>query len=307
MLFLVHVSVLIGLYALLVLSLQLSIGRGRVLFVAPTVFFAIGAYCSALLTTKLGLHPFVATGLGAILAGCVGYATSLLALRLSGDHLLLASLGLCEITRSVLNNFDWLTNGSIGVMNIPALISGLSPTEHHYLVLVLTSVLLVGCLLFVQRVIRSPFGHIHASLHEDEAGTAALGQPVRHTKRLGIAWGAVWASLAGSLFAHYAAYVDPTSFTVTEAIMVFAMLIVGGLKHPAGAVFGAAIFILLPELLRFAGIPGHLADPLRRVACGFLLLGVVRFCPHGMVAPHNKLGFTRSILRRNSGNITKQW
>lgn len=293
MLFLIHLAILIGIYALLVLGLQLGVGRGRVLFVAPTLFFAVGAYSSALLTTKVGWNPLFAVGTGAVLAGIVGYVASFLALRLTGDHLLLASLGLCEITRSVLNNWDNVTNGSIGVMNIPALIPGISPTAHLYLILALTLMSLVACLLFCWRLARSPFGHVHASLHGDEAGTATVGRRVGRTKQLAIAWGAVWAGVAGSLFAHYAAYVDPTTFAVTEAVMILAMLIVGGMQHPIGALLGAAIFVLLPELLRFAGIPSHVADPLRRVACGVLLLAIIRFSPHGLAGLAKSFALTK--------------
>lgn len=294
MLFCVHVAILIGIYALLVLGLQLGIGRGRVMFVAPTVFFAVGAYSSALLTTKLGWNPPFAAGIGVVLAGLVGYVASFLAIRLSGDHLLLASLGLCEITRSVLNNWDTVTNGSIGVMNVPPLVPWLSPTGQLYATLVLTMISVGACLLFLSRLTESPFGHVHASLQGDEAGTATLGRPVARTKQLAIVWGAVWAGVAGSLFAHYAAYVDPTTFSVNEAVMILAMLIVGGMQRPTGAIFGAVIFVLLPELLRFVGIPTHIADPLRRVACGVLLLGIIRFCPQGFVGIGTRSAFGRA-------------
>ena len=130
---------------------------------------------------------------------------------------------------------------------------------------------------------QQPFGLVHASLDGDEAGVEAIGKRVGGAKRAGIALGGFIAGIAGVLFAAYTSYIDPTTFTVGESIMIFAMLAIGGLGSPFGAILGACLFVLLPEFLRFLGLPDHVADPARRMICGVMLLLVMRFRPNGLI------------------------
>lgn len=280
--FALHILTMTCIYALVVLGLQFAVGRGKVLFIAPTMSFAVGAYSSALLTTT-GSSVAAGVLLGAALAGGLSGVLGLLSWRLRGDHLILATLGLCEIVRSVLNNWEGLTGGSIGVMNIPPLWPRVTPGRYPVTYLSVAAGTLVVALVFCVRLNRSPFGRIHAALAGDEAGTASVGRPVGRTKVLAIAWGGVMGSLGGSLLAHYAGYIDPTSFSVGEAVLLFAMVVIGELGNPFGAILGTTIFVLLPELLRFLGLPGQMAEPLRRVTCGVLVLLIVHFRPQGLV------------------------
>ena len=282
--FLLHILIITGIYALVVLGLQISIGRGRVLLIAPTIFFAIGAYSYAILTTTLQWHPLLSAPLASLLGGCAGYITSFLSMRLKGDHLVLASLGLCEITRSVLNNWDALTNGSIGMMNIPSLFNTTSRYQELWLFFTTAAIFVLLTFVFSNWLSRQPFGLVHASLDGDEPGVEAIGKRVGGAKRAGIAIGGFIAGIAGVLFAAYTSYIDPTTFTVGESIMIFAMLAIGGLGSPFGAILGASLFVLLPELLRFLGLPDHVADPTRRMICGAMLLLVMRFRPNGIIS-----------------------
>lgn len=280
--FALHVVTMTCIYALVVLGLQLAVGRGKVLFIAPTLAFAIGAYASALLTTTGRASVPAGIAIGALLAFVASGALGLLSWRLRGDHLILATLGLCEIVRSCLNNWDDVTGGSIGVMNVPPLWPKVTPGKYPLVYLGVSATALALGIIVCRRLNRAPFGRVHAALAGDEAGTAAIGRPVGRTKLLAIAWGGVLGSLGGALLAHYAGYIDPSSFTVGEAVMLFAMLIIGGLGNPLGAVVGTAIFVLLPEGLRFLGLPGQMADPLRRAVCGVMVLLFVRFRPQGL-------------------------
>ena len=293
--FTLHVVTMIAIYSLVVLGLQLAVGRGKVMFVAPTFSFAVGAYSSALLTTAAKLSPSEAMIVGAVLAGLGSAVLATLTWRLRGDHLVLATLGLCEILRSCLNNWDTMTGGSIGVMNIPPLWPKTPPAKFPLLYLTVTGVLLSIGIMYCLRLNKSPFGRIHAALSGDEAGTAALGRPVRRTKVLAISWGGVLGSIGGSMYAHYMGYVDPTTFTVGEAILLFAMLLIGGLGSPLGSVAGTAVFILLPEGMRFVGVSSAIADPLRRVVCAVVLLMIVRFRPNGLFGTY--LQSATNILR----------
>jgi branched-chain amino acid transport system permease protein len=210
--------------------------------------------------------------LGLVLGGLAG----LLTWRLDGDYLLLAAFGTCEITRSLVTNLESVTGGSIGIMNIPTVIRGLPPRTTQLVVLATVCGAVGACWLFSAALRNSLFGRIQVAVQDDAVGTASLGHPVRRTKLFSVAIGSAWTALGGGLFAAYSSYVDPSSFTVDEAIMMFAMFVLGGMRSLLGTILGVTVFLSLPELLRLFGIPSEVASPLRRVFCGLLLLVVMR-------------------------------
>jgi branched-chain amino acid transport system permease protein len=150
--------------------------------------------------------------------------------------------------------------------------------------------------LVVRRITTSSFGRIIHAIREDEYFAQAMGKNTRRDKIIVCATSSCLAAIAGAAYAHYVQFIDPTSFTATESILIISMVIVGGAASMAGAFAGALFIVLLPEVFRFAGLPGALGANLRQIIYGVLLIIVVTYRPQGL--------FGRSSLtKRASDNI----
>jgi branched-chain amino acid transport system permease protein len=135
----------------------------------------------------------------------------------------------------------------------------------------------------IRRIVNSPFGRILRSIREDEIASQALGKNTTKYKLLVFVIGAFFAGIAGSLYAHYITFIDPSSFTVMESIAILLMVIFGGLGSISGSITGAVILVVFPELLRFLGMPSSIAAPMRQMIYGLLLVGLMIKRPQGMM------------------------
>jgi branched-chain amino acid transport system permease protein len=279
-----HLLIQISVFAILALGQYLVLGRAGMLFVAQAALFAIGAYGAAIASSQ-GLPSAASLLVGTCAALVIGLPMGLPALRLRGDFLLVASLGLCEIVRSVLNNWTSVTGGAAGFMNVPALEVGTltlnGPSAFAPLVVGVTAV----CLMLFYLIDHSPYGSLLTAIGEDEEGVRALGKRVRRAKVTAIGVASAWAGLAGGIWASYISYLDPASFKVWESVVVLSILILGGSGRLAGALIGAIVLVLVPEVLRFAGLPVAVAGPLRQVLFGLSLILIIRFRPGGLLGP----------------------
>ena len=183
-----------------------------------------------------------------------------------------------------------MTRGSLGIPGIPQpVIFGWHIDSHReYLVLALAFALLA--FLVVNRISSSQFGRVLHAIREDEVFAKSLGKNTLRFKVTAFAVSAALAASAGSLYAHYITYIDPTSFTVMESILVISMVITGGAGSKWGPVIGAIVLVTLPEALRFMGIPSSVAANLRQIIYGALLVVMMMFRPRGLVG---KYGFRR--------------
>lgn len=272
MIYLLHVIVLIGIFAALATSLNLVAGDTGLLSMAHGAFFGIGAYTSALLSLNLGF-PFWAAFVASMAAGC---ASSLLvsgpSLRLHEDYFVIAAFGFQLIASSVFNNWVGLTHGAEGVSGIPRpRFLGWNIDSH--LAFALLSLALAGASIAVVAAIsRSAFGRVLRSIREDEILSQACGKSTGRAKITTFAVSAVLAAAAGSFYAHYISFIDPTSFTVMDSILILAMVIIGGAGGLLGPAIGAAILVVFPEALRFVGFPSYAAGHLRQIMYGTALV-----------------------------------
>lgn len=277
-----HLVIQVAIFAVLALGQNLILGRGGMLFVAQSALFAVGAYGAAIATSQ-GISSTASLLVGTGAAIFVGMAMGLSALRLRGDYLLVASLGLCEIVRSILNNWDAVTGGAAGFMNIPALAVGrfrfAGPGEVAPVAVGVFSI----CVAVYYLIDRSPYGRLLAAVGEDAEAVRGLGKSVRRAKAGAIAFSSAWAGLAGGIWAFYVSYLDPTGFTVWDSVLVLAMVVLGGSGSIVGAVLGASTLVILPELMRFAGLPNAIAGPLRQIVFGAALVVFMRFRPEGLI------------------------
>ena len=136
------------------------------------------------------------------------------------------------------------------------------------------------------RLASSPFGRVLRSIREDEPFAASLGKNTLRFKVTAFAVSAALAASAGGLYAHYNTYIDPSSFTVMESILVVSMVIVGGAGSLWGPVIGAVVLVSLPEALRFVGLPVSVAANVRQILYGGLLVIMIMFRPRGLVGTY---------------------
>jgi branched-chain amino acid transport system permease protein len=278
-----HIIVISGIYIILALSLNLIVGFTGLPALGHAAFSCIGAYTSSLLALNLGLSPWVGLILGACLAGLSGVIIGYPAVRLKGDYLALATFGLGVIVYSIAKNWVSLTRGPMGLPGIPGFsIFGYELSEiWQYLILVGFFVLIT--IFVINRIVKSPFGRVLRSIREDEVASEALGKDVNKHKLIVFVVGAFFAGIGGSLYAHYITFIDPSSFTVTESITILLMVIFGGMGSIQGSVVGAVILVVIPELLRFLGVPSSIAAPLRQMIYGLLLVVLMIRRPQGIM------------------------
>lgn len=282
-------------YILLGIGLNIVIGYAGLLDLGFVAFYAVGAYTYALLASnQLGLHlPLIAILPIATLLGAVtGILLGIPVLRLRGDYLAIVTLGFGEIIRIVLNNLDWLTNGPKG---IPALdkasLFGLpvaKPAEIFWLLLTVCIIAATAA----WRLERSILGKAWAAIREDQDAAAGVGINTTNAKLAAFATSATIGSIAGVIFAASQRFVSPESFTLQESILIVLLIVVGGIGNILGIVAGAAILILLPEVLRgFA--------EWRILFLGLLMVLLIIVRPGGIVPRNFSLDtLFRSLFRK---------
>ena len=253
----------LGTNSLLALSVYLTLACG-LLTVGNAAFMGIGAYTAALLTMHTNT-PFPA----ALLAGMLAPAGMALligrpTLRLSGVYLAMATLAFGEVVRIVLLNAENLTGGALGLNGIPQL------TGWTHVALTLSVALYLAL-----RAARSRLGRISFAISQDETATEVMGLNVRAYKLSAFVLGAALAGLAGGLNAHFTFFISPNEYGFERGVEILAMGVLGGTGSPWGAVIGAVLITLLPEILR--GL-GHY----RPLINGAILIVIILYSPKGI-------------------------
>ncbi len=284
--YLLHILILIGIYAILSVSLNLIAGYTGMLSIAHAAFYGVGAYVAALMA--LNLHsPFLVNVVGAvILSGLLGAVVGIPSLRIRDDYFVIATFAFQVITFSVLNNWISFTGGPMGLPGIPQpTIFGLKISSHLGFLL-LVGIFCAITLWIIHRIVRSPFGRVLKAIREDEVFAQAAGKNVAAYKVLVFVIGAGMAAVAGVMYAYYISFIDPTSFTVMESIFIISIVIIGGAGSLWGPVVGAVVLVTLPEFLRFVGLPSSVAANLRQIIYGGLLVAFMMWRPRGFLGEY---------------------
>jgi len=281
-----HILVISGIYVILTLSLNLIVGYTGLPALGHAAFYCIGAYTSSLLALKLGLSPWIGLLAGAFLSALSGIVIGYPALRLKGDYLALSTFGLGIIVYSIAKNWVSLTRGPMGLPGIPGFsILGFQISAvwcYFLLVCAFTAI----TLFVMHRIVNSPFGRVLRSIREDEIAAQSLGKNIVKYKLLVFVIGAFFAGIAGSLYAHYITFIDPSSFTIMESITILLMVIFGGMGSITGSIVGAVTLVIFPELLRFLGLPSSIAAPVRQMIYGLLLVVLMIWKPQGIMGAY---------------------
>ncbi len=238
-------------FVIATMGLNLTVGYAGQKSLGHAAFFGIGAYTVAILM-KAGFSFWL--GLPLAMVGCfvVGLALGFPALRVQTIYLAFATLGFNTAMWLVMRNEEALTGGTFGINNIarPNLpgVSLESPLAYYYFVLAVA--VLMGLLLW--GLLRSPWGRAFTALRDNPIRAESLGVNIQAYTLLSFAIGAVYAGVAGALFASLVQFIEPQPFAVGASIMMYLMVVVGGPGYFFGPLVGSAVGVLLPEWLRFA-------------------------------------------------------
>jgi branched-chain amino acid transport system permease protein len=281
--YLIHLAILISIFSILGLTLNLVVGYTGLLSVTHAAFFGIGAYTTAILTTAHGFNFFLSVPVGIVLSALIGYCIGLVLSRFDDDYYALASFGFNVIVYAIFLNWQSLTRGPLGIPGIPRPeLFGIS-FDENWLFLVLALACTGAVYLLARFITNSSFGRAIQAIRDDEHALRVFGYRTTHYKLTIFTISAGIASVGGALFASYITFIDPSSFVLMESVFILTIIIVGGLANHKGALLGAAIMILLPEMLRFVGLPSDIAAQMRQVIYGILLITLMLYRPQGFL------------------------
>jgi len=284
--YLIHILIISGIYIILTLSLNLIVGFTGLAALGHIAFACVGAYTSSLLALNLGVSPWIGLFIGAIFASALGVIVGFPSLRLKGDYLAIATFGLGVIVYSVAKNWISLTRGPMGLPGIPSFKLFGYEINNVWAYLVLVLIFVVITYVVIRNITKSPFGRILTAVREDEIAAEAMGKNINKYKLIVFVVGAFFAGIAGSLYAHYITFIDPSSFTMMESIAVLLMVVFGGMASLGGSFIGASVLVIFPELLRFLGMPSSVAAPLRQMIYGLLLVILMIWRPQGLMGKY---------------------
>ena len=281
--YIVHILVMAGLFVILSVSLNLVLGFAGLPAMGQSAFLCVGAYASALACLHFGLSPWITLPLAAGLAAAAGWLISFTASRLTGDLFALATFGFAVMAHSVAVNWSGVTPGPLGLSAItPFSVFG-HALDTPFAFFPLVAVCCIVCVVVVLRLVYSPFGRIIRGMRESATIMVSVGINVGRYAREVFAVGACFAGIAGALYAHYITYIDPMSFTPMESVTMLLMVVFGGMGSISGSIIGAATLVLLPEALRFMGLPNSTAAPVRQMVYGGLLVALMLARPSGVL------------------------
>lgn len=282
----IHLAILSGIFAVLGISLNLVVGYTGLLSLSHAAFYGIGAYTTAILITQHDFNFFVAMLLGIAVTSVVALLIGLVLSKFDGDYYALASLGFNIIAFSIFLNWSGLTRGPLGIPGItrPELIGYSFFEPVVYLVLVLVGLGIIY--LLAHFIVNSSFGRVLKAIREDEQAIQVFGYNTWYFKLVIFVISAAMAALAGSLYASYITYIDPSNFTLFESIFILSIIILGGMANLRGSIVGAIFLIVLPELLRFVGFSPEIAAQMRQVIYGLLLVILMMYRPQGLMGEY---------------------
>jgi branched-chain amino acid transport system permease protein len=263
-----NIMVVIGLNLLMGYAGQISLGHAA--------FFGLGAYLSAIFTATYGFPTWPTMILAMAITGLVAYIIGIPTLKLEGHYLVMATLGFNVIVYIVMIQLDEVTGGPSGFAGIPRLAIGSLVFDSDRKIYYLLGAGSLGVLLVSLNLIHSRVGRAMAALSHNEIAAKCAGIDTETYKVKIFVISAVWASLAGSLYAHYITFISPGTFSFFYSIQVVTMVLVGGIGSLWGSLFGAVLLTLLPEVL-------HAVKEYNVLIYGLILMLVLLFFPQGLI------------------------
>jgi branched-chain amino acid transport system permease protein len=275
--YLITVLIFVGINTMLAIGLNLLLGYAGQISLGHAAFFGLGAYVSAILTTRFPLDPFLVMILAAFCAGALAFVIGFPILKLKGHYLAMATLGFGIIMYIVFNETVSFTGGPSGLSGIPYLSVGPlvfdNDWNNYYLVWIST----LAVMLLAINLTQSRIGRALRAIHDSEVAARVMGVNARILKVQIFTVSAVISAFAGSLYAHVVTFIAPASFGFHFSVELLTMVVVGGLGSIYGSFLGAAILTMLPEFLR-------VFQDLDIIVYGLMLILMTMFMPGGLVS-----------------------
>ncbi len=276
-----HILFMIEIYIIISLGANLVSGYTGLLSFANASFFGIGAYITSMLMKNFDFNFFLAMSSAMIGSSLISFVISYFSVKLKDVYFIVATIAFQIISFGVLYNWESVTEGSRGISEIPnvqffglQLLTSLDYALFGSLFLIIT----IACFRYFQT---TPYLRVLESIRDRELGAISLGKNVSKYKFTVNAIASILIAISGSLFAVYNNYIDPTSFTLNESILIISMILIGGTGNLIGPIFGACFFVLLPEFIRFIPISSTQGASLQMMIYGLTLILMVRFKPNG--------------------------
>lgn len=263
-----RVAVMCAIYSLLALSLNLLTGIAGQVSLGHAAFYAVGAYTSALMALRLGAPLWISMPAAMLMGAAMGFVTYLPSRRVSGGYLAIVTMGIGEIVRLTLVNWQSLTRGPMGLPGVPqAKVFGQVLASPYQYYLFAMPMALIALMLLVS-LSRSNAGRKLNAVRIDPIAAESMGIYPNRMKALAFTLSGAIAALAGALYAHFIGFIDPGSFRSDESITVLCMVVLGGMGNLPGSVLAAFLLTILPEFLR--GL-----DNVRMLIYGALLVAMM--------------------------------
>jgi branched-chain amino acid transport system permease protein len=315
--YVIELLFLICMFAIVAMSLNLTIGYTGLFNLGQVGFFALGALGSTIATVGIetyhpGLGFFAGAMLGIFISLAVCVVIGIPSLRLKGDYFAIATLGFGEIVRVVLKAYDpfalavdgvpRMTFGRIDSLGLAGytlkdqMLFGFFEVTWEEQELWIAFLLALGCAILVQRLVKSPYGRLLKAIREDEVAAKAIGKDVEKYKMQAFLVGAAMASLAGSLWVHHITVFAPVNFTIQLTITFLVMVILGGMGSNFGAILGAICITLFYYLLPLADFPENV-DPgaINLMIFSILIIVIVLFRPKGIMG-HREFDLNKMLI-----------
>lgn len=288
--YLLGILILIGIYSLVCLGLNLLMGYAGQISLGHAAFYGIGAYTSAYTTVNLGLPVGVGILAGLLISSLIAFIVGIPTLKLTGHYLALATLGFGMIMYVFFKEWKSLTGGLNGFMGIPSmeLFGYQINTDLKYYYFIWFIVWLA--IWFSRNLIQSRTGRALRSIHGSEIAANSVGVDSQSYKLQVFVLSACFASLAGSIYAHYISFINPMLFNIDTSINFLIISVLGGSVSIWGGVVGAVVYFGLSELLKdfLPSIGGHSSDQFQIVFFGLMLVLILIYMPAGLSSVFGK-------------------
>lgn len=273
--YLLHVLILVAIYGMLAISLSISSSYTKLISLAHAGFCAVGAYTSAILCVRFGMNFWWTLPVAMIASGLLAFPVAFLSRKTIDDYFIVCTMGIAVIITSLLTNLTTVTNGPLGIIAIPSPILFGSPisSKVEWLCVVVIAYLLFAFI--ANNLRRSSFGRLLLAIGEDQIFCESLGKNVNLAKLQSFLLGSGLAALPGCFYSSYIAYIDPSSFDLNDSIMLLSIVIIAGMDKASSLLPAVSLLVVLPEGLRFIGIPVGIAGDLRQVLFALVLLLVL--------------------------------
>lgn len=285
--YIVTLLTIICIYTILTAAMDLILGYAGLFSFVHAALCGIGSYAAAALMVKLGWGLVPAFGVALAATALVAWATAGITVRLDGHYFILGTFCVANVVESVMENWTDVTNGTNGLYGIPVTRLFGWTISSGIPFLLFCSALMAIVLAIKWLLVSAPYGITLQAIREDEIVAWVLGKNVRRVRATVFMIGAAMTALAGVLLACYLRFLDPTSFSFSFTILIWAALFVGGSVGTLGTIIGPAVLVLFPEALRFIGLSGPHVANVQQALYGLLLVLLMMFRPQGFFGHHS--------------------